>query len=337
MIRIDKKNAILTKEFKSFDMVTRPKYFVEYKGQKNICNQMKIFIHAAMSRKDSLDHTLILGSPGLGKTTLANIISNEMGVSIKQTSGPILEKPGDLVALLTNLEKNDVLFIDEIHRLKSSVEEFLYPAMEEFKIDILIGEGIGKRSVKINLPPFTLIGATTRDYLLTSPLRGRFGIIQRLGFYNVEDLTQIIMQSSKILNINIKKEAAEEIAKRSRGTPRITNRLLRRVRDFVEVRFDGILSKETVKYALNFLQIDSLGLDYMDHKILSTIIQKFNGGPVGLKNLSIAVNEDKNIIEEIIEPFLIQRGYIIRTPKGRLVTNLVYQHFNNYFPFIQNK
>jgi Holliday junction DNA helicase RuvB len=308
------------------DRAIRPKMLADYVGQKPVCDQMEIFIEAARGREDALDHLLIFGPPGLGKTTLANIVANEMQVNIKQTSGPVLEKAGDLAALLTNLEENDVLFIDEIHRLSPVVEEVLYPAMEDYQLDIMIGEGPAARSIKLELPPFTLIGATTRAGSLTSPLRDRFGITQRLEFYKVEDLTSIVIRSAKHLNMQMQQEGALEIAKRSRGTPRIANRLLRRVRDYVQVKSDGNVTAELASAAMNMLDVDKLGFDLMDRKLLLSIIEKFDGGPVGLENVAAAIGEEKETIEDVIEPFLIQQGYLQRTPRGRIATDSAYLH-----------
>ena len=317
---------------KKADLAIRPKKLVDYTGQLLVRDQMSLFIKAALARGEALDHVLIFGPPGLGKTTLANIIVYEMGVQLKQTSGPVLERAGDLAALLTHLEPRDVLFIDEIHRLSPVIEEILYPAMEDYQLDILIGEGPAARSIKLDLPPFTLIGATTRAGLLTSPLRDRFGIVQRLEFYNVTDLAKIIMRSAKILNVDIDTAGAIEIAKRSRGTPRIANRLLRRVRDFAEVKGDGTVSDEIARCALEMLEVDSQGFDVFDRKLLLTLIEKFNGGPVGLDNLAAAINEERDTIEEVIEPFLIQQGFILRTPRGRLATQFAYSHFGLDIP-----
>lgn len=303
----------------------RPHSLADYRGQPRAREQMEIFISAARARNDALDHLLIFGPPGLGKTTLANIVAHEMNVSIRHTSGPILERPGDLAALLTNIEPNDVLFIDEIHRLSPVVEEVLYPAMEDCQLDIMIGEGPAARAIKLDLPPFTLVGATTRAGLLTSPLRDRFGIVQRLEFYNAEDLAAIVIRSASILEVEIDSDGAFEIARRARGTPRIANRLLRRVRDYAQVKADGAISSEIAQAALDMLQVDARGLDSMDHRLLLAIIEKFEGGPVGVENLAAAIGEEAGTIEDVIEPYLIQQGFMMRTPRGRVVTNRTYQ------------
>lgn len=319
----------LNNEEKALEQNLRPKGFSEFKGQKKITDNLKVFIGAALKRGDSLDHVLLTGPPGLGKTTLANIIANELRVKIKSTSGPVLEKPGDLAGILTNLEENSVLFIDEIHRLSPVVEEYLYSAMEDFKIDIVIDSGPNARSVQIKLPKYTLIGATTRAGLLTAPLRDRFGIKLRLDYYDFEILSEIIFRSSKILNIKIDNDAAVEIAKRSRGTPRIANRLLKRTRDFADYENKKTIDLSVAKKALDALEVDEFGLDEMDKEIIMAIIEKFNGGPVGLNSLAVAVNEDAGTLEEVYEPFLIQQGFIQRTPRGREATNLAYIRFKN--------
>jgi len=309
------------------DRAIRPKKLADYQGQDHVCDQMEIFIKAAQLRNEALDHLLIFGPPGLGKTTLANIVANEMEVNIRTTSGPVLEKAGDLAALLTNLEENDVLFIDEIHRLSPMVEEVLYPAMEDYQLDIMIGEGPAARSIKIDLPPFTLIGATTRAGSLTSPLRDRFGITQRLEFYKIKDLQNIVQRSADCLGLYMDPEGALEIARRARGTPRIANRLLRRVRDYAEVKGNGHICAEVADKALNMLDVDAEGFDYMDRKLLLAIMEKFNGGPVGLDNMAAAIGEEKDTIEDVLEPYLIQQGYLQRTPRGRVATDRAYLHF----------
>lgn len=309
------------------DRAIRPKLLADYVGQPQVCEQMEIFIQAAKLRQDALDHLLIFGPPGLGKTTLANIVANEMGVNIRTTSGPVLEKAGDLAAMLTNLEPHDVLFIDEIHRLSPAIEEVLYPAMEDYQLDIMIGEGPAARSIKLDLPPFTLVGATTRAGSLTSPLRDRFGIVQRLEFYSVEDLTAIVTRSASCLNLEIEPDAAQEIACRSRGTPRIANRLLRRVRDYADVKNQGVISVKIAQAALSMLDVDHAGFDFMDRKLLQAIIERFDGGPVGLDNLAAAIGEERDTIEDVLEPFLIQQGFLQRTPRGRIATSRTYRHF----------
>lgn len=309
------------------DRAIRPKLLTDYVGQPQVREQMDIFIKAAKLRQDALDHLLIFGPPGLGKTTLANIVANEMGVNIRTTSGPVLEKAGDLAAMLTNLEPHDVLFIDEIHRLSPAIEEVLYPAMEDYQLDIMIGEGPAARSIKLDLPPFTLIGATTRAGSLTSPLRDRFGIVQRLEFYSVEDLTSIVARSAGCLNLELEQQAAFEVARRSRGTPRIANRLLRRVRDYADVRNGGIISVDVAKQALSMLDVDDAGFDYLDRKLLSAVIERFDGGPVGLDNLAAAIGEERDTIEDVLEPYLIQQGFLQRTPRGRIATSQTYRHF----------
>jgi holliday junction DNA helicase RuvB len=310
----------------------RPATLAEYVGQEKVRGQLAIFIQAARARGEALDHVLLFGPPGLGKTTLAHIIAREMGVNLRQTSGPVLERPGDLAALLTNLEPRDVLFIDEIHRLSPVVEEILYPALEDFQIDIMIGEGPAARSIKLDLPPFTLAGATTRAGMLTNPLRDRFGIVSRLEFYSEGELAQIVRRSAQLLKVKLADDGAMEISRRSRGTPRIANRLLRRVRDYAEVKADGKVTKEVAEAALKMLDVDALGLDVMDRKLLLAVIEKFSGGPVGVDNLAHAIGEESDTIEDVLEPFLIQQGYLQRTPRGRVATLSAYRHFGIVAP-----
>ena len=320
-------SAESTESEDSQDRSIRPAYLKDYVGQQEVKQQMDIFINAARNRKEALDHTLVFGPPGLGKTTLAHIIAHELDVTIKSTSGPVMEKAGDLAAMLTNLESGDVLFIDEIHRLNPAIEEILYPAMEDYQLDIMIGEGPAARSIKLDLPPFTLVGATTRAGLLTSPLRDRFGIIQRLEFYSIEELSSIVERSAEILGTTIDAAGANEIARRSRGTPRIANRLLRRVRDYSEVKEDGTVNLDSASKALDMLSIDKNGFDHMDRRLLMTMIEKFDGGPVGVDNLAAAISEERDTIEDVLEPYLIQQGFIMRTPRGRMVTQYAYRHF----------
>ena len=320
----------------ALDRAVRPKTLEDYVGQQPVREQMEIFLSAAKGRGEPLDHTLIFGPPGLGKTTLASIIAHEMGVQLKTTSGPVLEKAGDIAAIMTNLEPNDVLFIDEIHRLSPYVEEILYPAMEDFQLDIMIGEGPAARSIKLDLPPFTLVGATTRAGLLTSPLRDRFGIVQRLEFYNVADLKHIVSRAAGILDVDADAEGALEIAKRSRGTPRIANRLMRRVRDFAQVKGDGVITHAMAEQALDLLSVDEQGFDHLDRRFLLTLIEKFDGGPVGIDSLAAALSEERGTLEDVIEPYLIQQGLIVRTPRGRVATNSAYRHFGLSIP-TQNK
>ncbi|HCH4262211.1 TPA: Holliday junction branch migration DNA helicase RuvB [Vibrio parahaemolyticus] len=330
MIEADRLIAPENPAFRDEDVIDRairPKKLADYQGQDHVRDQMEIFIKAAQLRNEALDHLLIFGPPGLGKTTLANIVANEMEVNIRTTSGPVLEKAGDLAALLTNLEENDVLFIDEIHRLSPMVEEVLYPAMEDYQLDIMIGEGPAARSIKIDLPPFTLIGATTRAGSLTSPLRDRFGITQRLEYYKVQDLQNIVQRSADCLGLSMEPEGALEVARRARGTPRIANRLLRRVRDYAEVKGNGHICADVADKALNMLDVDAQGFDYMDRKLLLAIMEKFGGGPVGLDNMAAAIGEEKDTIEDVLEPYLIQQGYLQRTPRGRIATDRAYLHF----------
>jgi len=324
--------AVASKEEEAVDRAIRPKKLADYVGQEQVKAQLEIFVKAAVNRGEALDHALIFGPPGLGKTTLANILASELGVNLRQTSGPVLERPGDLAALLTNLQPRDVLFIDEIHRLSPVVEEVLYPAMEDFQLDIMIGEGPAARSIKLSLAPFTLIGATTRAGLLTSPLRDRFGIVQRLEFYTVGELEKIVARSAGILGVPIDQQGAARIATRSRGTPRIANRLLRRVRDYAEVKADGRIDEVVARAALDLLEVDPQGFDALDRKLLSTIIEKFDGGPVGIESLAAAVGEERGTLEDVIEPFLIQQGFLMRTARGRMATRHAYLHFGLKVP-----
>lgn len=314
------------------DRAVRPQTLADYIGQPSVCEQMEIFIGAARKRKEPLDHTLIFGPPGLGKTTLANIVATEMGVNLRSTSGPVLEKAGDLAAIMTNLEPGDVLFVDEIHRLSPVVEEVLYPAMEDFELDIMIGEGPAARSIKIDLPPFTLVGATTRAGMMTSPLRDRFGIVQRLEFYSEADLTKIVTRSAALLGFDATEEGCHEIARRARGTPRIANRLLRRVRDYAEMKSDGNVTVDIADKALKMLQVDAKGFDHLDRRLMTTLIEQFDGGPVGIDNLAAILSEERGTLEDVIEPYLIQRGYLVRTPRGRVATKLAYQHYGRIPP-----
>ena len=320
------------REEDAVEQAIRPRRLDEYVGQPQVKTQLEIFIGAARQRGEALDHVLIFGPPGLGKTTLANIIAAELGVNLRQTSGPVLERPGDLAALLTNLQARDVLFVDEIHRLSPIVEEVLYPAMEDYQLDIMIGEGPAARSIKLNLPPFTLVGATTRAGLLTSPLRDRFGIVQRLDFYGVDDLERIVVRSASILNAPIDTNGARRIAQRSRGTPRIANRLLRRVRDYAQVKADGSINEKIADAALNMLEVDPLGFDTLDRKFLTTIIERFDGGPVGIDSIAAAIGEERGTLEDVVEPFLIQQGFVVRTARGRIVPRTTYLHFGLKVP-----
>lgn len=316
-----------TEDDVQYEATLRPKFLTEYAGQDRLKENLRVFIEAAKGRAEALDHVLFCGPPGLGKTTLAYIISHELAVNIKASSGPVIERAGDLAALLTNLSERDVFFIDEVHRLNRVVEEVLYPAMEDYQLDIIIGQGPSARSIKLDLPKFTLVGATTRAGLLTSPLRDRFGVVFRLDFYSAEELQQITLRSARILNIKVEEDGAWEIAKRSRGTPRVANRLLRRIRDFAQVKWDGVITRAVADEALEMMEIDKIGLDKMDKSILLTIMDKFDGGPVGIETLSISLNEEKDTIEDVYEPFLIQIGYLNRTPRGRMATRLAYEHF----------
>lgn len=325
-------DPVLLTDDRGLDRAIRPRQLVDYIGQPAVCEQMDIFISAARARGEALDHVLIFGPPGLGKTTLSHIIAHEMQVNLRQTSGPVLEKPGDLAALLTNLERGDVLFIDEIHRLSPLIEEMLYPALEDYQLDIMIGDGPAARSIKLDLPPFTLVGATTRAGLLTAPLRDRFGIVARLEYYAAADLTRIVTRSAQLLGIDTDAAGAAEIAQRARGTPRIANRLLRRVRDYAQIRADGRITHAVADQALTLLKVDALGFDHLDRRLLEAVIEKFAGGPVGLESLAAAIGEERGTIEEVLEPFLIQQGFLMRTPRGRMATPRAYQHFGRTPP-----